>query len=57
MHGACLKKAIAAGFVALDYAARDPDLACVHDEPGFGELLEDLRRKEAMGTVLQAPKL
>jgi len=40
-----LKRAMAAGFDALDYAARDPDLACLHDEPEFQRLLKQGQRE------------
>jgi non-specific serine/threonine protein kinase len=33
-----LKKARAVGYANPDWAVRDPDLACVHDEPEFKEL-------------------
>jgi tetratricopeptide (TPR) repeat protein len=33
-----LKKAKAAGYANLEWAKRDPDLACVHDEPEFQKL-------------------
>jgi non-specific serine/threonine protein kinase len=33
-----LKKAKAVGYANPDWAVRDPDLACVHDEPEFKEL-------------------
>ena len=33
-----LRKARAVGYANLDWAARDPDLACVHDDPEFQEL-------------------
>ena len=33
-----LKKAKTAGYANLDWVKRDPDLACVHDEPEFQEL-------------------
>jgi len=36
---AMLKRAKAVGFPNLDWAARDPDLACIHKEPEFLELL------------------
>jgi serine/threonine protein kinase/cytochrome c-type biogenesis protein CcmH/NrfG len=34
-----LRRAKAVGFPNLDWAARDPDLACLHDEPEFLQLL------------------
>jgi len=34
-----LKKAWDAGYVNLDWAARDPDLACLHDDPEFQRLI------------------
>jgi serine/threonine protein kinase/Flp pilus assembly protein TadD len=33
-----LKKAKAAGYANLDWARRDPDLTCVHDEPEFQQM-------------------
>jgi len=33
-----LKKAKAAGYANMEWANRDPDLACVHDEPEFRQL-------------------
>ncbi|HEU5179702.1 MAG TPA: protein kinase [Candidatus Polarisedimenticolia bacterium] len=33
-----LKKAKTAGYANLDWVKRDPDLACVHDEPEFEQL-------------------
>ncbi|MDA2914576.1 tetratricopeptide repeat protein, partial [Acidobacteriia bacterium AH_259_A11_L15] len=40
-----LKKAMDAGFVRLDYLARDPDLACLHGDPEFQLLLDEGKRK------------
>ncbi|MFQ5695514.1 MAG: protein kinase [Terriglobia bacterium] len=40
-----LKRAMATGFVALEYAVRDPDLACIREEPEFQRLLEAGGRK------------
>ncbi len=37
---ALLKKAKGVGYRNLDWAARDPDLVCLHDEPEFQRLLE-----------------
>jgi len=34
-----LKKAWEAGYVNLEWAARDPDLACLHDDPEFRRLI------------------
>ncbi|MGC2110840.1 MAG: hypothetical protein WA655_15070 [Candidatus Korobacteraceae bacterium] len=34
-----LKQAFAAGYGELNWAARDPDLACVHDDPEFQRLV------------------
>ncbi len=42
---ALLKRAQAVGFIKLDWAARDPDLACLHDEPEFQRLLVEGQRK------------
>ena len=36
---ALLKKAKEVGFPNLDWAARDPDLACLRDEPEFQRLI------------------
>jgi non-specific serine/threonine protein kinase len=35
-----LKQALAAGFGNIDWAARDPDLACLHNDPEFLALLK-----------------
>lgn len=35
-----LKKATAAGFPKLDWIARDPDFACIRDDPEFQQLLQ-----------------
>ncbi len=42
---AVLKKAKEVGFPNLDWAARDPDLACLHGDPEFQSLLEEGERK------------
>jgi serine/threonine protein kinase/Flp pilus assembly protein TadD len=34
-----LKRAKDAGFASLSWAARDPDLACLHDDPEFQQLI------------------
>jgi non-specific serine/threonine protein kinase len=34
-----LRKAIGAGYSAVDWWAKDPDLACVHDDPEFHKLI------------------
>jgi hypothetical protein len=34
-----LKKAIAAGYGNLNWAARDSDLDCLHDDPEFQKLV------------------
>lgn len=41
---AMLKKAKEVGFPNLDWAARDPDLTCLHGEPEFLRLLADDRK-------------
>jgi serine/threonine protein kinase/tetratricopeptide (TPR) repeat protein len=41
-----LKRAAQAGYSEWDLAARDPDLACLHEEPEFRRLLEHAERKE-----------
>ena len=38
---ALLKKAGTVGFLTLDWVARDPDLACLRDEPDFQQLLKE----------------
>ena len=38
---ALLKKTIAAGYGNLDWMARDPDLACLHDDPEFQRLIQE----------------
>jgi serine/threonine protein kinase len=53
---ASLKKAIGAGFVAIEYAERDPDLACLHGHPEFEKLLEELRHKEGVQPSMQKGK-
>jgi hypothetical protein len=40
-----LKKARKAGFDAMAYLARDPDLACLHGDPEFERLLEEGKRE------------
>jgi hypothetical protein len=40
-----LKKAIASGFRLYEWAERDPDLSCVHDDPEFKRLMAEIRRK------------
>ena len=40
-----LRRAEAAGYSNLDWAVRDPDLACLHGDPEFKQLLEDATRK------------
>ena len=42
---ALLRKAKATGFQTLEWAARDPDLACLHGDPEFQCLLEEGERK------------
>jgi serine/threonine protein kinase/cytochrome c-type biogenesis protein CcmH/NrfG len=34
-----LKKAKAAGYANMEWATRDPDLACVHDDPEFRQMI------------------
>jgi hypothetical protein len=34
-----LKKAFAAGYGDADWAAKDPDLHCLHDDPEFQKLV------------------
>lgn len=41
-----LKKAIASGFMAMEYARRDPDLACLRNDPEFEKLFEQPSQKE-----------
>jgi len=33
------------GFPSFDWAARDPDLSCLHDDPEFQQILEEVRQK------------
>jgi TolB-like protein/predicted Ser/Thr protein kinase len=40
-----LKRAVAVGYHNFDWIARDCDLACLHEEPGFKQLLEEGQRK------------
>jgi len=35
-----IKRALQCGYANMDWAARDPDLACLHDEPEFQELIQ-----------------
>jgi len=42
---AMLQKAKEAGFQTLEWAARDPDLACLHGDPEFQRLLGQGERK------------
>ena len=43
---ATFKKAIEAGYHNPDWAARDNDLACIHDDPEFQRLIEEIARKK-----------
>ena len=40
-----LRKAMQAGYHNLDWIARDPDLACLQDEPEFRRVLEEVKPK------------
>jgi serine/threonine protein kinase/lipopolysaccharide biosynthesis regulator YciM len=40
-----LKKAKDVGFPSFDWAARDPDLRCLHDDPEFQQILQEVRQK------------
>ncbi len=40
-----LKKAKDVGFPSFDWAARDPDLSCLHDDPEFQRILQEVRQK------------
>ncbi|HLY60204.1 MAG TPA: protein kinase [Terriglobia bacterium] len=40
-----LKKAQTVGFLTMDWVARDPDLASLHDEPEFQRMLEAGKKK------------
>jgi serine/threonine protein kinase/cytochrome c-type biogenesis protein CcmH/NrfG len=42
---ATLKKAVEAGYHNPDWAARDNDLACIHDDPEFQRLIKEPPRK------------
>ncbi len=42
---AMLKKAKAVGYPNLDWAARDPDLACLRNDPEFNRLLQEGERQ------------
>ncbi|MGO9641243.1 MAG: protein kinase domain-containing protein [Candidatus Acidiferrales bacterium] len=41
-----LTQAEAAGYSNVSWAARDPDLACLHDDPEFKNLMEKVSRKD-----------
>jgi Flp pilus assembly protein TadD len=41
---ATLKKAVEAGYHNPDWAARDNDLACIHDDPEFHRLIKEQRK-------------
>ena len=41
---ATLKKAVEAGYHNPDWAARDNDLACIHDDPEFQRLIKEQRK-------------
>jgi serine/threonine protein kinase/cytochrome c-type biogenesis protein CcmH/NrfG len=43
---ATFKKAIEAGYHNPDWAARDNDLACIHDDPEFQRLIKENPRKQ-----------
>jgi serine/threonine protein kinase/Flp pilus assembly protein TadD len=40
-----LKKAKDVGFPSFDWAARDPDLKCLHDDTEFQQILQEVREK------------
>ena len=40
-----LKRAKDVGFPSFDWAARDPDLSCLHHDPEFQQILEEVRQK------------
>ena len=40
-----LKQAEEAGYSNVPWAARDPDLTCLHDDPEFKSLMEKVSRK------------
>ena len=43
---AILRKAVGAGYIRLvNWAARDPDLTCLHDDPEFQQLLAESQEK------------
>jgi len=42
---AMLKRAFESGYSDLDWVSRDSDLACLHDDPEFLRLLQNLPRK------------
>jgi tetratricopeptide (TPR) repeat protein len=43
---ATFKKSIEAGYHNPDWAARDNDLACIHDDPEFQRLIKEIPRKK-----------
>ncbi len=40
-----LQKAVSNGFRDVEWIPRDMDLACLHEEPAFKDLLSQLRSK------------
>jgi serine/threonine protein kinase/tetratricopeptide (TPR) repeat protein len=40
-----LKRAKDVGFPSFDWAARDPDLVCLHNDPEFQQILREVREK------------
>ncbi|MGH9702031.1 MAG: TPR end-of-group domain-containing protein, partial [Candidatus Acidiferrales bacterium] len=42
---AMLQKAVSNGFRDVEWISRDMDLACLHEEPAFKELIKELRAK------------
>jgi len=40
-----LKRAELSGYSNIDWATRDPDLACLHNDPEFLKLIENASRK------------
>lgn len=47
---ATLSKAVEAGWENPNWAEKDPDLASVHKDPEFMQIMEEVRRKSSPGS-------